>query len=83
MSSICFGATKEFTAPKKPVPPITHQPSKQLGFYKTNGHSEELQLEFQLSLQSPFRKLSAVCDCQQTLMKFHLCINLQNRKNAP
>lgn len=83
MAGICFGAMKGFTAPKNHVYLPSHMsPANNMGFYKTSGHREELGLEFQSSLQSPFRNLPAVYECQQTLTKFHLCINLQNRKNA-
>lgn len=64
------------------LPPVIHQPGKCHGIVQDRWRQWGLELEFQSSLRSPFRNLSALCKCQQTLMKFHLCINLQNRKNA-
>lgn len=64
------------------LPPVAQQPSKHRGVVQDQWTEWGLEFEFQSSMQNPFRNQSAVCKRQQTLMKFHLCINWQNRKNA-
>lgn len=81
--STCFGAKRGFTAPKNHVYlPWDINPANIMGLYRTNGHSGDWSLNFNHLCKDHLEICQWYASVNKTLRKFHLCINLQNRKNA-